>query len=237
MVVTLFIPCLVDQFYPATGIAMVEVLQRVGVEVDYRSSQTCCGQPAMNTGYRHEAREVAGRWLRVFDQSRYIVAPSGSCVSMVRNLYKELFDGGLTEEQKELCARTYEFSEFLVDVLHVEDVGARYEKRATYHDSCHLLRELGVREQPRKLLGKVKGLELVELDDSTRCCGFGGTFAVKFPALSTALVTDKAAAIEKSGADVVVANDSSCLMNIEGYLRRHGSRVQTIHLAELLAHQ
>jgi L-lactate dehydrogenase complex protein LldE len=237
MRITLFIPCLVDYFYPATGIAMVEVLRRIGVEIDYRSSQTCCGQPAMNTGYRHEAHAVAGRWLKVFDRSQYIVAPSGSCVSMVRNLYTELFDGGLSEEQKALCARTFEFSEFLVKILKVTDVGARFEERVTYHDACHLLRELGVKDEPRILLRNVRGLEFIELEDSSRCCGFGGTFAVKFPELSTAIVEQKVASIEKSGARYVVANDSSCLMNIEGYLRRHGSLVQSIHLTEILARQ
>jgi L-lactate dehydrogenase complex protein LldE len=237
MRVTLFIPCLVDHFYPATGIAMVEVLRRVGVEVDYRPSQTCCGQPAMNTGYRHEARAVAERWLQVFDRSQYIVAPSGSCVSMVRNLYSELFEGNITADQKALCSRTFEFSEFLVKKLKISDVGARFEERVTYHDACHLLRELGVKDEPRILLRNVRGLEFIELEESTRCCGFGGTFAVKFPELSTAMVEQKVAAIEKSGARYVVANDSSCLMNIEGYLRRHRSPVQSIHLTEILARQ
>ncbi|MGD0337843.1 MAG: (Fe-S)-binding protein [Bacteroidota bacterium] len=237
MRVTLFIPCLVDSFYPATGIAMVEILRRVGVEVDYRTSQTCCGQPAMNTGYRHDARAVAARWLKVFDRSQYIVAPSGSCVGMVRNLYNELFEGGLSEDQKALCARTFEFSEFLVKILKIYDVGARFEERVTYHDACHLLHELGIKDEPRILLRNVKGLEFVEMEDSTRCCGFGGTFAVKFPELSTVMVKQKVAAIEKSGARYVVANDSSCLMNIEGYLRRHQSMVKSIHLTEILARQ
>ncbi len=216
---------------------MVKVLHRIGVEIDYRSSQTCCGQPAMNTGYRHEARAVAERWLKVFDRSQYIVAPSGSCVGMVRNLYDELFEGGLSEDNRALCARTFEFSEFLVKILKITDVGARFEEKVTYHDACHLLRELGVKDEPRILLRNVKGLEFIEMEESMRCCGFGGTFAVKFPELSTTMVEQKTTAIEKSGARYVVANDSSCLMNIEGYLRRQQSPVQSIHLAEILARQ
>jgi L-lactate dehydrogenase complex protein LldE len=191
----------------------------------------------MNTGYRHDARAVAERWLKVFDRSQYIVAPSGSCVGMVRNLYGELFEGELTDDQKALCARTFEFSEFLVKILKVTDVGARFEERVTYHDACHLLRELGVKDEPRILLRNIKGLEFIEMEDSSRCCGFGGTFAVKFPDLSTVMVEQKVAAIEKSGVRYVVANDSSCLMNIEGYLRRHRSRVQSIHLTEILVRQ
>ncbi len=237
MRVSLFIPCLVDQFFPETGKAMVAVLRRLGVEVDYNPAQTCCGQPAMNTGYRHEAREIADRWLRIFDGSECIIGPSGSCVSMVRNLYRELWPEGFPERYARLCERTYEFSEFLVRKLNITDVGARFPHTVTYHDSCHLLRELGIRDEPRILLGQVKELTLIGMNESEACCGFGGTFAVKFPELSTVMAERKAGSIIRTGAEYVVANDSSCIMQMGGYLHRQGAGIRPIHLAEVLAQE
>ncbi len=237
MRVSLFIPCLVDQFYPETGIAMLSILRRLEVDVEYNPKQTCCGQPAMNTGYRHEARSVAERWLKIFDGSEYIVGPSGSCVSMIRNLYKELWPEDMPEDYRQLCERTYEFSEFIVHKLQVIDIGARFRHRVTYHDSCHLLRELKIKEEPRLLLSKVKGLELIEMEESDRCCGFGGTFAVKYPEISTEMADRKVQNIMKAGVEYVTANDSSCLMQIDGYMRRKKTNIKSIHLAEILARQ
>ncbi|MBZ5552152.1 MAG: (Fe-S)-binding protein [Acidobacteriia bacterium] len=236
MKIHLFIPCLVDQFYPGVAVSMCRVLKKLGVEYVYMRDQTCCGQPAFNSGYHAEATELAERFLRVFEPADTLVAPSGSCVSMVKIYYPQLElsrAGRRTLER--LGPRIFEFSDFLVRELKVVDVGAQFRGKVTYHDSCHLLRELKIQEPPRQLIRNVRGLEFVELDDLQTCCGFGGTFAVKFPEISTAMGADKAAAIERSGADVVVANDSSCLMQIAGVLSRRKSRVVPMHLAELLA--
>jgi len=236
--VTLFIPCLVDQFFPETAISVVKVLRRVGVEVEYPTGQTCCGQPAFNSGYWREARSVAEHFLRSFERAELIVAPSGSCVAMVRTFYQYLFQHtSLADLAAQISERTLEFSEFLVQKLHVADVQAQFPGRATYHEACHLLRELHVREEPRQLLSAVRGLELVEMDHSAVCCGFGGTFSAKFPEISTAMAEQKIDAIEKAGVEYVIANDSGCLMQIAGLLKRRGSAVQAIHLAEVLATQ
>ncbi len=235
--VTLFIPCLVDSIYPEVGEAMVQVLGNLGLTLDCPLDQTCCGQPAFNSGYRKEARTAAMRFMEVFQDAQTIVCPSGSCVDMVRNHYAELFKGDpqwLTRVKK-TSRKTFEFSEYLVDVLGLEDVGARYDGRVTYHDSCHLLRNLGVKEQPRRLIAHVRGSEMIEMKDSYRCCGFGGTFAVQYPDISTAILEDKVQHIITSGADAVVGCDISCLMNIQGLLSRKGVAVQTMHIAQLLA--
>lgn len=236
MKASLFIPCLTDQFFPHVGISLWKILRKAGAEVDYPMEQTCCGQPAFNSGYHMEAIELARRFLNVFRNSEYIVSPSGSCTSMVKMFYPEILDGADVHELlRDVTARTYEFSDFLVNVMGVKDLGARFPYRVTYHDACHLLRELKVKEAPRDLMRHVQGLELVEMEQSESCCGFGGTFSVKFPDISTAMVEDKAAAIAKTGAEYVVANDSSCLMQIGGYLSRRGAAVKPLHLADLLA--
>jgi L-lactate dehydrogenase complex protein LldE len=234
---SLFITCLVDQLFPNVALSMTEVLERLGVEVEFNPEQTCCGQPFFNTGYRQEAADVARRFLRVFGDSEYIVAPSGSCTAMVKVFYQELFhhDEELAAEARQLAARLYEFSEFLVNVLKVEDVGASYRGKVTYHDSCHLLRELRISSEPRRLIRAVKGIEFVEMSDSDSCCGFGGTFSVKHPEISCAILDEKLGNVAASGADVVVANDSSCLMQIAGGLTRQRIPARTMHLAELLA--
>ncbi|HXG91234.1 MAG TPA: (Fe-S)-binding protein [Blastocatellia bacterium] len=243
MKASLFVTCVVDQMFPRVGLAMAELLTRLGVEITFNAEQTCCGQPAFNTGYREEAREVARHMLDVFEReletSDYIVAPSGSCVTMVRKFYVELFadDDKDRLRAERVAARTFELSEFLVRVLGIEDTSASYDGRVTYHDSCHLLRELGIASEPRRLIQQVRGAELVEMDRADACCGFGGTFSVRFPEISTAIAEEKIASIERSGADTIVACDSSCLMQIAGLLARRGSNVRCLHIAELLANK
>lgn len=236
MKIHLFIPCLVDQFYPAVAVSMIRVLKKLGIEPVYLPDQTCCGQPAFNTGYHREATELAERFLNIFEKAETLVSPSGSCVSMTKIFYPhlDLSERGRRTSER-LGSRIFEFSDFLVRELGITDVGAKFSGRVTYHDSCHLLRELGIEEAPRQLIRNVHGIEFVELNDSKSCCGFGGTFAVKFPDISTAMGMDKAEAIEQTHADAVVANDSSCLMQIAGVLSRRQSPIRTMHLAELLA--
>ena len=243
MRVSLFITCLVDQMYPDVGEAMVVTLRRLGVEVSFNDAQTCCGQVAFNTGYRPEARSMAEHFISVFerDPAEFIVAPSGSCTAMVRNFYSELFHGADDSQWRDRFARVKprlrEFSEFIVNELGLEDVGARFAHRVTYHDACHLLRELGISEQPRRLIRAVRDVELIEMEAADTCCGFGGTFSVKYGEISNAILQEKLARIVNSGAEYVIANDSSCLMQIAGGLSRAGSAVKTMHLAELLAQQ
>jgi len=237
--VAFFVTCLVDQFQPRVGECVVKVLQRLGADVTFDPAQTCCGQPAFNTGYRREARAVAARMLDLFTDADYVVAPSGSCTSMVRVFYPELFadDSRRLEQVEQLRRRFFEFSEFLVKVLKVGDVGASFPHRVAYHDSCHLLRELGIAEEPRKLLRAVRGLELVDVQDHQLCCGFGGTFAVKFPEVSVAMGADKLRAVAATGAEYLVANDAGCLMHLGGLIHRQRLPLQAMHLAELLEKQ
>ena len=208
MKVSLFVPCLVDQFFPRVGVNLANILRKVGATVEYRAEQTCCGQPAFNSGYHEEAVELAERFLQIFRGADYIVSPSGSCTSMVKIFYPEIVeDHSLREILHEVTSKTYEFSDFLVNVLGVKDLGARFPHKVTYHDACHLLRELKVKEPPRELIRHVRDIEFVEMEDSETCCGFGGTFSVKYPEISTAMAEDKAAAIAQSGAEYVIAND------------------------------
>ena len=235
--VALFVTCLGDQFFPQVGECAVKVLRGLDVEVTFNPAQTCCGQPAFNTGYRDEARAVASKVLNLFDDADYVVCPSGSCTSMVRVFYPELFaaDPERLRKSQQLHDRLFEFSEFLVNVLKVEDVGASFPHRVTYHDSCHLLRELGVEEQPRKLLRKVRGIDFVEMEGYQVCCGFGGTFAVKFPEVSAAMGQDKLQFATQTDAEYVVANDSGCLMHLGGMIHRQTLPLKTMHWAEVLA--
>ena len=236
MKVSLFVPCFVDQFYPNAALSMVGVLERLGHQVVYPEGQTCCGQPPFNSGYWDEARAVAVRTLAVFRDAEVVVGGSGSCCAMLKVFYKELFHGRPEEaEANALAAKTWEFSEFLVRKLGVTDVGARLPGKATFHDGCHGLRELNLKSPPRQLLGAVRGLELVEMKEAETCCGFGGTFAVKFPAISTAMDEVKCNSILETGAEYLVSNDSSCLMQITGWLNRNGKPVKSLHLAEVLA--
>src|SRR5437763_6406575 len=222
--VSLFVTCLGDQFFPEVGECAVRVLRHAGCEVAFAPAQTCCGQPAFDTGFRQEAREVATRVLDIFRDAQYVVAPSGSCTTMVRVFYRELFadDPERLQQAESLGRRIFEFSEFLVRVLKVEDVGASFRARVAYHDSCHLLRELGIEGEPRKLIRAVRGVELVKLEDYQLCCGFGGTFSVKFPEVSVAMGEDKIRAAREAGAEVLVANDSGCLMHLAGVIHRQG---------------
>lgn len=235
--VSLFATCLVDQFYPEVAEATVQVLERLGLAVDFPQAQTCCGQPAFNTGFHKDARAVARRFLDAFQDSECIVAPSGSCAAMVRVFYHELFRDDPPEQQraKEVGSRLYELSEFLTGVLGVADVGASYSGKVAYHAPCHLLRELRVTEAPRQLIRGVRGAEYVVMDREEDCCGFGGMFAVKYPRISQAILEDKLQSLQESGAETLVSCDASCLMHIAGAMSRRGIPVRPLHLAQLLA--
>jgi L-lactate dehydrogenase complex protein LldE len=238
MKVSLFVTCLVDQMWSSIGASTVEVLRRAGCEVEFDERQTCCGQPAYNTGYRDEARQVAQRFIRIFEESKAeaIVSPSGSCTAMVHH-FPELFNGNAewTERARAIATRTHELSAFLVRVLAIDDVGASWTGKLTWHDACHGLRDLNLRSEPRRLIGNVRGAEFVELENSDACCGFGGTFSIKYPEISVAILDQKIEAIERSGVQAVVSGDASCLMQIGGRLSRKGSKVRVMHIAELLA--
>ncbi|MCP5539302.1 MAG: (Fe-S)-binding protein [Akkermansiaceae bacterium] len=241
MRVSLFIPCFVDHFFPQAGIAMVRVLERLGHEVDYPAGQTCCGQPAFNAGYWDQARPPASRLFRLFEDADAVVSASGSCGAMLKVFNPELFAGtSFEEEAADLAGRVWEFSDFLVSELGVEDVGARFPHRVTFHDGCHGLRELRIKSQPRRLLENVEGLELVEMAEAESCCGFGGTFAVKFSHISEAMAEVKCASALATGAEFIVSNDSSCLMQIGGWLGKNAKTPnppRVMHLAEVLATQ
>jgi L-lactate dehydrogenase complex protein LldE len=235
--VTLFIQCLVDGIYPEVGEAMVRIFHQLGIPLVCPTEQTCCGQPAFNSGYRREAGVAAKRFIEIFEAADVVVCPSGSCVTMVRHHYPQLFEDNdpWLQRARKVASKTYELTEYLVDILGVVDLGARYDGRITYHDSCHLLRYLRVHEQPRKLLSRVSGAEFIEMHDSDRCCGFGGSFSVKYSDISEAMVLDKVNNIIASGADTVVGCDMGCLMNIQGMLSRKGSEIKIRHIAQILA--
>jgi L-lactate dehydrogenase complex protein LldE len=236
---SLFITCFNDTLFPETGQAVVALLERLGVDVDFPREQTCCGQMHFNTGYADEAVPLVRRFVAAFSASEVVVAPSGSCVAMVRDFYSRAAeiadDRSLAEEVEALRPRVLELSELLVDRLGVEDVGAYFPHRVTYHPTCHSLRLLRVGDRPLRLLRAVRGIDLVELPEATQCCGFGGTFAVKNADTSTAMLTDKVRAILDTGAEVCSASDNSCLMHIGGALSRQRAGVRTMHLAEILA--
>lgn len=225
-----------DNFFPDVGEAVVRLLNRQGVYVDFPPQQTCCGQPAFNSGYVDDARAAAGTLLDAFRDADYVVSPSGSCSGMVHHYFPNLFAGdpALAREAEALRHKTFEFSQFLVDVLGVTDVGARFDHAVTYHPSCHGARLLGVADEPLRLLQSVRGLRFVELPQAQDCCGFGGTFAVKMSEISTAMVDEKARHVVETEAEVLVGTDAGCLMNIGGRLRRMGRPVRVMHLAELL---
>ncbi len=234
MTVTLFIPCFVDALYPRVGISMVEILERLGHTVVCPEEIACCGQPPFNSGYWAEARAIAAPVLGRLRDAEAVVIASGSCGAMVKKFYPDLFAGTPQADlAKQVSARTWEFSDFLVNQLGATDLGARFPHKVTYHDGCHGLRELGIKSAPRALLGKVAGLELVEMTEEV-CCGFGGTFAAKFPMISTAMGEVKCANAAETGAEYIVSSDSSCLMHIQGLLARQGRPLKTIHLAEVL---
>lgn len=238
MRVSLFCTCLVDQLWPSVATSAVAVLRAAGCEVSFDARQTCCGQPAFNSGYRDDARALARRFVAIFEESDAgaVVAPSGSCVAMVRH-FADLFEDEPDWRRRAVAVadRTHELGAFLVNVLGVERVGAAFRGRVAYHDPCHALRDLGVHDEPRRLLAGVDGVELVELPDAGACCGFGGTFSVKYPEVSVAIVDRRLEAAERAGVRAVVSADASCLMQIGGRLSRLGSGVRAMHLAEVLA--
>ncbi len=235
MKVTLFIPCFVDLMFPQVGISMVRILERLGHTVECPEEIACCGQPAFNSGYWDEARTVAVKALDRLKDSEVVVIASGSCGAMLHNFYPQLFAGTPQEKAaNDLAGRCYEFSDFLVTRLGVTDVGAKFPARVTFHDGCHGLRELRTHDQPRLLLRHVEGLALIEMTEKV-CCGFGGTFAAKFPMISTAMGEVKCSLAKETGAEYIVSNDSSCLMHIQGVLDRQGIKLKTVHLAEVLA--
>jgi L-lactate dehydrogenase complex protein LldE len=237
--VAIFVPCFVDQLYPQTAMNMVKVLEKVGCQVHYNSAQTCCGQPAYNAGYKPESQKVAGKFLADFagPETQYVVSPSASCVGMVRNAYTDLFaktSQGATCQQVQ--RRTFELTEFLVDVLGVTEIpGAKLAGKYTYHDSCSALRECGIRAAPRQLLDSVAGLERLEMAETTTCCGFGGTFAVKFEAISVAMAQQKVEHALATGADYIISTDVSCLMHLEAYIKKEKLPLKTLHIADALA--
>ena len=243
MRVAIFVTCVNDALYPGTGRAVVKLLERLGVEVDFPAEQSCCGQPQYNTGYRHETEPLVRRFAAAFKDYEYVVAPSGSCAAMVRDNYPRIgakaAEEGRGNELAEAAAavvpKVYELTEFLVDILGVTDVGAYFPHTVTYHPTCHGLRMLGLGERPTRLLQAVRGLHLVDLPGAEECCGFGGTFAVKNAAVSAAMGADKARAIRDTGAEAICTVDNSCLMHIGGTLSRQKAKVRPLHIAEILA--
>jgi L-lactate dehydrogenase complex protein LldE len=236
--VSLFIPCMVDLFLPHIGEATVDLLRRVGANPVYHRGQTCCGQPAMNSGYRKEAKKAAKHFIELFGDDEVIVSPSGSCVCMMKHHYPELLgdEPEWSRRATELAPRVYELSQYLVDVLHVNDVGAAFEGKVAYHESCHVLRGLGVSTQPKALISGVKETTLVSMNQEDFCCGFGGEFAAHYPDISESMVQDKVQNYLDSGADLLILCEPGCLLNIGGYLSRHHPERRAMHLANFLAH-
>lgn len=236
MKVGLFAPCYVDQISPNVAVSVVEVLEKLGHRVDICEEIVCCGQPAFNAGYWSEARPVAEDFLHAHRDFDAIIIPSGSCTAMVKIFYGDLFkETDTAETARAVGAKTWEFSEFVARHSAPGDLDVSFPAKVTFHDGCHGLRELGCKKAPRELLARVKGLELVEMDEAETCCGFGGSFAVKFPSISTAMAEVKCASAERTGVEYMVSADSSCLMHLEGWLRKNGSNLKTVHLAEILA--
>ena len=235
--VGLFVTCLVDLFRPSIGFAAIKLLEDAGVKVEVPESQTCCGQPAYNSGDREDAMAIARAVIEAFEGFDFVVAPSGSCAGMLKVHYPKLLadDAEFAARAEALAARTFELTDFLVDVLHVDRLEADFQASVTYHDSCSGLRELGVREAPRLLLKSIGGLELIEMEETEICCGFGGAFSVKYPGIANAIVEGKTRNVEKTGASCLLAGDLGCLLHIAGKLSREGSEVQCRHVAEVLA--
>jgi L-lactate dehydrogenase complex protein LldE len=236
MRVALFIPCFVDQFFPETAMNMVRILEKLGCSVTYNANQTCCGQPAFNAGFWDDAHEVALKFLDDFKNDAYIVAPSASCTGFIRNYYPKLFENRAnTSGAVEVGKKVFEFTEFLTDVLQVNQIGSTWNGKVTYHDSCAALRECRIKAGPRALLQQVSGLELVEMEATDTCCGFGGTFAVKYGDISAAMADQKINHALNTGAQAIVSTDLSCLMQLQGVIRKKGIALETIHIADILA--
>lgn len=236
MVIDIFVPCFIDQIYPQTAFNMVKVLEKLDIGVNYNANQTCCGQVAFNAGYWDHAKCLGEKFIRDFPNDRYIVAPSASCVSMVRTYYSEMFhNSALHNEYKQLQRNIFEFTDFLVNIMNVKDIGATFNGIVSYHDSCAALREYGIINEPRILLKNVKGIEIRELKNNDTCCGFGGTFSVKNEAISTAMADQKIQHAIDTGAEYIVSTESSCLMHLEGYIKKNKLPLKTIHIADILA--
>lgn len=236
MIVDIFVPCFIDQIYPDTAENMVKLLEKAGVGVNYNPEQTCCGQPAFNAGYWEMAKEVGEKFIREFPNDRPIVCPSASCVGMIKNYYPELFNNtALHNEYKQLQRNIYEISDFLVNVLKFTDFNAKLEGVATYHDSCAALRENNIRQEPRILLEKVKGLELREMADNESCCGFGGMFSVKFEPVAVGMAETKTENAMAVNPDYLISTDLSCLMHLDGYIKKKGYNLKPMHLVDVLA--
>jgi len=235
MKVQIFVPCFIDQLYPQTALNMVKLLEKAGCEVSYNPNQTCCGQPAFNAGFWDDARDVCNKFLKDFDVNEIIVGPSASCVGFVKNYYSKLFDNSsVHNDVRTLGQNIYELSDFLVNKIGFTDFGARLNGKATYHDSCAGLRECKIKNEPRELLAKVQGLELTELNDVETCCGFGGTFAVKFGAISAAMGEQKVENALATGAEYLISTDVSCLMHLQGYIDGKNYNLKTMHIADVL---
>tara|TARA_B100000408_G_scaffold128043_1_gene111333 strand:- start:126 stop:887 length:762 start_codon:yes stop_codon:yes gene_type:complete len=234
--VSLFSTCIIDQLYPEVGTSVVNVLRQYGCEVDFPLNQTCCGQPLYNSGFAKESKKLALKVLNDFAHSNYVIVPSGSCAAMMRNFYLDLFDNDQKNHPRAVsfAKKVYEFSEFLVRVLNIQGSEAKYTGKGTYHPSCHLLREIGEREAPEILLRNVVGLELVDLPQAEYCCGFGGSFSIKYPHISEAMGTDKLENVISTGADSLISCDMGCLMQVGGLLSRNGSKIQIRHLSQIL---
>jgi len=236
MLVDIFIPCFIDQLYPQVGFSMVKVLEQLGCTINYNPNQTCCGQPAFNNGLWKEAADVAKKFTTDFNDAHLIVVPSASCVGFVRNNFSKIFtDKDNVDKAESLRGKIFEFTEFLVKHTDASQLKPTFEAKATYHDSCSALRECNIKTQPHHLLKLVKGLEMTPLNDGETCCGFGGTFSVKYEPIATAMLTHKLAAVEKSGADYIISTDVSCLMHLETYIKKQGFTFKTMHIAEVLA--
>jgi L-lactate dehydrogenase complex protein LldE len=235
MKVQLFIPCFVDQLYPQTAFNMISVLEKAGCEVVYNPSQTCCGQPAFNAGFWDDARDVCKKFMKDFQDNLPIVIPSASCAGFIKNYYPKLFENSsLHNEVKTMGSRCFEFSDFLVNKIKITNFEAKLEGKATYHDSCAGLRECKIKNEPRTLLQKVKGLEIVEMADVETCCGFGGTFAVKFEPISIAMAEQKVEHARDTGAEFLISTDLSCLMHLQGYIDNKNYALKTLHIADVL---
>jgi L-lactate dehydrogenase complex protein LldE len=236
MKIELFIPCFIDQLFPNTAFNTVKVLEKAGCTVEYNPNQTCCGQPAFNAGFWDEAKEIGSKWLGDFSEDRYIVSPSASCTGMVKNYYNDLFTNTVIHNKcRNIQSNIHELSDFLVNVIKRDYFGAEFEGRAVYHDSCSGLRECKIKEEPRHLLSKVLGLDLVELKDNTTCCGFGGTFAVKFDAISSAMAQQKVENALAVDAEWIISTDASCLLQLQSYIDKHNLPLKTVHLVDVLA--
>jgi L-lactate dehydrogenase complex protein LldE len=234
--VDIFIPCFIDQVYPQTGFNMVKVLEKAGVKVHYNTNQTCCGQMAFNSGFWDDAKKLGEKFINDFNNDRLIVGPSASCIGYVRNGFDELFfNGAHHNEYKQLQRSMFEITDFLVNIVKVTDFGSVFEHKVTYHDSCAALREYKLNNEPRKLLENVKGLELVEMKNTHECCGFGGTFSIKFEPISTAMAEQKVRDALETGAEYIISTDSSCLMQLDGYIKKHKLDMKVAHIVDVLA--